>query len=165
MSDEQQPRVIQIQVRNVQRLESPDYPDAYDCELFHPTLQEWIPFTATHDDIEPFGVAVYDHIKTTTSLPELPVRVIPPPRQPIVDASKVHMMRVMRAQGMWSAVKQALARAPEDVREDWDAASRIRRDEPFLAAFVQQLGFTNAQVDQLFAAALESEFTPARDTT
>lgn len=165
MSTEPTKNVIEVRVRNITRIESPDYPDAYNCELFHPTLQEWVPFTATHNDIEPFGVAVYDHIKANTALDELPVEVLTPPKMAVVDASKVHIMRVMRAQGMWNAVKQALERAPEDVREDWEAASRIRRDEPFFATFVQQLGFTNAQVDQLFAAALESEFTPARDTT
>lgn len=79
----------------------------------------------------------------------------PAPGTPLLpeQVSKLHLIRALRAAGHWADVKAALAAADEATREDWEAASAIRRDDPLVASFADALGVSEAERDAIFIQA------------
>jgi hypothetical protein len=49
---------VDIQIRNIKKIDD----NTYDCEINHPQFG-WIPFTASKNDIEEHGRAIFDKIK------------------------------------------------------------------------------------------------------
>lgn len=73
------------------------------------------------------------------------------------ELTKLQVIRALRAAGKWDALKAALAGASEDVREDWEAANTLRRNDPLIATFASALGITEAELDTMWTAALRGE--------
>ena len=77
------------------------------------------------------------------------------PAAPVVKpttATKLKVIRTLKAQGQWDAIKTALQANP-DVEEEWLAAQGLSRNDPILMAFQATLGWSDTQVDELFKAA------------
>lgn len=66
--------------------------------------------------------------------------------------SKLQAKKALEAAGIWTAAKAVLAADP-DLQEDWDLAQELRRQSPMLLGVAATLGLTDAQLDDLFAAA------------
>ena len=76
----------------------------------------------------------------------------PPPIVP-VSVTPLQMRRALRAAGLKATVDAALASASEEVREEWEFASQVSRDNPTLGAMASALNLTSTQVDNLFILA------------
>jgi hypothetical protein len=67
--------------------------------------------------------------------------------------SPLQARKALRAANLMEAVNAWLATQPEEVREEWEYAREIERDNPTIAAACAALGLTEEQRDQLFVAA------------
>ncbi|TJV19701.1 hypothetical protein [Mesorhizobium sp.] len=105
-----------------------------DLEIDHPD-RGWIPFTASPDDPEPFGRAVYEEIK---DIPIAPY-VAPPPARQMVQKSVVQA-RIMAAGKMGDAYAVLTTNPIYFAR--WFAPDRpvVYCDDPDAVALVQALG-------------------------
>lgn len=77
------------------------------------------------------------------------------PEAPSVPAvvSKLQLVRALRIAGLWVDVKGALKSAGTIVKEDWEYASQIDRDDVLMATFAAALGLTPETMDQVFMEA------------
>lgn len=69
------------------------------------------------------------------------------------SVTPLQMRKALRASGLKATVDAALAAAPEDVREEWEYATEILRDNATLDAMAHALGKTDAEIDALFQLA------------
>lgn len=69
-------------------------------------------------------------------------------------ASPLQIRRVLRAHPQAAAIRTYFQGLAADQKEDWQFATRIRRDSPLIAGMQTALGATDAQIDNLFRAAL-----------
>jgi hypothetical protein len=83
-----------------------------------------------------------------------PDPVIPPPPEPVPQSvTKLQLRNAARALGRWEFIKGAIAAAGEDIREGWDLATEIQRDNPLVGALAQSAGWSSDEVDDLFRLA------------
>ena len=79
-------------------------------------------------------------------------------RKPRVVTMRQARLALLQA-GLLGTVNAALdataGTAGEAARIEWEYAATVERDSPLVAGFVATLGFTEAQIDGLFAAAAE----------
>ncbi|HEY6093822.1 MAG TPA: hypothetical protein VIU93_02605 [Gallionellaceae bacterium] len=73
--------------------------------------------------------------------------VLPPP-VPVLTPRQARL--ALNAAGLRAAVENAIAAAPQDVKDTWQYATEVRRDDAVLLAMAAQIGITAAQLDQLF---------------
>jgi hypothetical protein len=66
------------------------------------------------------------------------------------SVSPLQARRALRAAQLMEAVEALIADASEEVREAWEYAVEIRRDDATLAVLAAELGMTDAQLDDLF---------------
>jgi len=69
------------------------------------------------------------------------------------SVTPLQMRRALRATGLKAIVDAALAAQSEEVREEWEFASEVRRDNATLNALGQSLGKSPADLDALFQLA------------
>lgn len=83
----------------------------------------------------------------------------PPAPAPVVPASVTpwQIRRALNTTGLRSTVEAAVAASDQDVKDGWEFATEIRRDNVLLNAMASNLGMTPQQVDDLFF--LASSFT------
>ncbi len=62
---------------------------------------------------------------------------------------------VLMAQGLLAQVEEMIVSQDEATRITWEYALEFRRDDPLLNALAQNLGLTDAQIDEFFFAASE----------
>jgi hypothetical protein len=77
----------------------------------------------------------------------------PEPSLVPVSVSPWQIRRALNQLGLRASVEQAVAAADQDVKDGWEFATEFRRDNPLVAAFGQQLGITEEELDQLFILA------------
>lgn len=65
----------------------------------------------------------------------------------------LQMRKALRQSGLKSAADAYLATLDEEVQEEWEYASTIRRDNPFIEGARIALGLTEEQADDLFRLA------------
>lgn len=70
-----------------------------------------------------------------------------------VSVTPLQMRRALRATGLKATVDAALAAQSEEVREEWEFASEVRRDNATLNALGNDLGKSPADLDSLFQLA------------
>lgn len=70
-----------------------------------------------------------------------------------VSVTPLQARRALRAAELLPAFAVALAAADDETREAWEYATEIRRDNPLVADFADELGLTEEQVDDLFRLA------------
>lgn len=76
--------------------------------------------------------------------------------QPVpASCTPLQMRRALNAAGLRSSVEAAVADSPQDVKDAWDFASIILRDDPIIAGMAAALGKSSADVDALFIAAAQ----------
>jgi len=81
-----------------------------------------------------------------------------PPPEPVSapvpqSVTPLQMRRALRATGLKATVDAALAAASDEVREEWEYATEILRDNATLEAMGHALGKTDAEIDALFQLA------------
>lgn len=70
-----------------------------------------------------------------------------------VEVTPLQMRRALNTAGLRSAVEAAVGAAAQDVRDAWEFASVIRRDDSLLAGVAAYLGKTSVEIDDLFRLA------------
>lgn len=70
------------------------------------------------------------------------------------STSKLGLIRAFKEQGAWASVKAMIA-ADDDVQEEWDAATEIRRADPITQGMIAAMHLTDEQVDALLIRANE----------
>jgi hypothetical protein len=127
-----------------------------DCEIEHP-VYGWIPFTASPDDVEEHGRAIYD-----AALAMGPADYIPPPAptlEEILAAARASASLTCRefflgldAMGMYDTVMGILddPDVPRAVKIELETATSFERMWPTLVQMAVAMGVTDAQLDKLF---------------
>ncbi len=69
------------------------------------------------------------------------------------SVTPLQMRKALRATGLKATVDAALSSSPEAVREEWEYATEILRDNATLAALAAALGKSDADLDALFQVA------------
>lgn len=69
------------------------------------------------------------------------------------SVTPLQMRRALRLTGLKATVDAALATQPEEVREEWEYATEILRDNATLDGMAHALGKTDAEIDALFQLA------------
>jgi len=73
---------------------------------------------------------------------------------PIPDIVSARQARLALLQGgILASVEAMIAQQDEATRIAWEYATEFRRSDPLLAALAQNLGLSEAQIDQFFATA------------
>jgi len=103
--------------------------------------------TRTETDETIIATLVRKGWEVYTPEPVVEVPVVPQSVTPL------QMRKALRAAGLKSAVDAALAAQSEELREEWEFASEVRRDNATLTAFAASLGQTSADLDALFQLA------------
>lgn len=67
--------------------------------------------------------------------------------------TKLQFVRALRAAGNWGGVKQSLAQASLEIKEDWDFVHILNRSDEVIAMFADALSLTETDVDDLFVDA------------
>lgn len=70
------------------------------------------------------------------------------------SATPLQIRRVLRAHPQAAAIRTYFQGLTADEKEDWQFASRIRRDNALIAGMQTTLGATDTQIDNLFRAAI-----------
>jgi len=66
---------------------------------------------------------------------------------------KGQFVRALRGAGKWSAARTEIARMSVSAKEDWEFASRVRRNDTVTLALITALALSTEEVDALFASA------------
>lgn len=83
-------------------------------------------------------------------LPEPEAPNTPAPQAVPSYLTPLQARKVLRAVGLKEQVDALLAQAPEEVREEWEFALQIERQNPTLLSMAEALALTSEQLDQLF---------------
>jgi len=131
---------------------------AIDCEIEHP-VYGWIPFTADPNDVEPLGAGVFNAAKSSAA-----AYVAPPPPDPAEAlAAERAAMYCSRLQGrlvLGEATCDALDAIAADTATPWAMRQTInnaiewRRTSQAMTELGYLLGYTDAQMDDLFRLAM-----------
>lgn len=79
---------------------------------------------------------------------------IPQTSQPVPDAVSPRQIRLALNQlGLRAMVEQAVASGSQDLRDWWEYALDIERDNALVVGMAQQLGITEQQINDLFRLA------------
>jgi hypothetical protein len=80
-------------------------------------------------------------------MPLLDLNPVPPVVTPL------QARRALRAAGLTALVADWLEEADEEVREAWDYAVEVRRDDAILAGAAASIGLSSGDLDELFRLA------------
>lgn len=84
-----------------------------------------------------------------------------PPAAAVAIVTRRQALRVLHDAGLLDDIDAAIDALPEPARTaariDWEAATEFRRDFPLVLQLGASLGLTDAQLDDLFAAAAAIE--------
>lgn len=121
-----------------------------NCEINHPKLG-WIPFTASPDDPEPSGRAIY----ALVSKGEVGDYVPPPPEpEVIVDRVTARQFKMqLEKDGLLSSVEAWVGQQTKLVQIAYQNSGTFVRTEPMMQAGFAALDFKPAQIDAFFKAA------------
>lgn len=78
------------------------------------------------------------------------VVVVPVPQ----TITPLQARRALRAAGLLAAVNAFIAGQSEEIQEAWEYCVEMRRDDPLISGAQAALGLTDAQMDDLFRAAV-----------
>lgn len=129
-----------------------------DCEINHPTFG-WIPFTVDPADTGArFDVAALDaQIRAAGGIaayvPPSPAELLAAERAGMV-CSRFQAKAALAAAGLLAAAETAVAAADPVAQLAWAEAVEFRRTSPTIVALSVAIGLTEAQVDDLFRAAM-----------
>jgi len=85
------------------------------------------------------------------SPPAPPQEEIPSPVPEAVTPLQIR--RALNTAGLRATVEAAVQSADQDVKDAWDFALEVRRDNALLTGMAAQLGMTSEQIDDLFRLA------------
>lgn len=121
-----------------------------DVEINHPVLG-WVPFTASPDDPEEFGRAVFEKLNAG----DVAAYVAPPPEpEPIPDRVTARQFKLqLLADGLLETVEAWVASQGKAIQLAYDNSGTFARDEAMLQSGFQALKFPPEQIDAFFSAA------------
>lgn len=125
---------------------------AIDCEI-QLSSGEWLPFTASADDAEKHGRDVFAAIIESGNVADY---IEPEPQpEPVPQTLTARQARLaLHGIGKLSDVPAAIAALPEPQKTnaeiEWEYATHIERNNPFVAVLASALQLTDMQVNQLF---------------
>lgn len=121
-----------------------------DVEINHP-VHGWIPFTASPDDPEELGRAIYEAASEGDVEPYVPPEPEPEPLPDRVTARQFKLQ--LLSAGLIDQVEGWVATQSRAVQIAYANSGTFVRDEPMMKAGFQALGFTPEEGDAFFAAA------------
>lgn len=123
-----------------------------DMEIEHPTYG-WLPFTASPDDVEEYGRAIYQEAKEG-KLGDIAPYVEPEPLpEPKVNAVTIRQARLqLLDMGLLDNV-EAIISENKAWQVEWEYATEVRREDPIIGAMVEALILTEEQLDEFFKQA------------
>lgn len=65
----------------------------------------------------------------------------------------LQMRKALRAAGLKPIIDAAMTKAPDEVREEWEYATVVLRDNATLEALAKSIGKTDEELDELFRLA------------
>lgn len=124
---------------------------AIEMEIDHPTFG-WVPFTATPEDVEPQGRALFEAAK------DIAAPYIAPPPEPVVlpPLTRRQLLLGLLAIGITGADVEAQIGLIEDPQEraaamiEWQSAGLYNRDHPLVADLALAFDLPEGQVDDLW---------------
>ena len=120
-----------------------------DCEINHPNFG-WIPFTASDDDVEELGKAVFAAAKKGDVAPYVePDPVVYVPERITARQFKLQL----EISGLTSTVEGWVSQQTKLVQIAYANSGTFVRSEPMMVAGFAALGFSEAEGDAFFLAA------------
>ena len=119
------------------------------------TADAIIALTAFRFDGETYSVAQWNVSIGDEPTPEqlADIAAMPEPARVPDEVTDLQFRLALNAEGLRDAAESYVAAAAWDVRDWWDRATHIRRDDARLNAAVKALGKTDADRDALFTLA------------
>lgn len=77
-----------------------------------------------------------------------------PPAPVPQSAGPIQLRRVLRSHAQAAAIRSYFQSLTADQKEDWQLLRQVRRDHPLILGMQSALGATDAQIDNLFRAAV-----------
>jgi hypothetical protein len=118
-----------------------------DLEINHPQLG-WMPYTASSDDPEEYGRALFAEASAGEVAPYVPL----PPAIPDRVTARQFKLQLLAA-GLLDQVEAWIASQSQAVQIAYNNSGTFVRDEPMMQAGFAALGFTPEQIDAFFTAA------------
>jgi hypothetical protein len=126
-----------------------------DMEISHP-MYGWIPFTATPDDVEELGRVLYADaingvlgpIAAYVAPPEPTAAEILEQKRASASLTRREFFLGLDAMGIYDVVINATL--PRAAKIELDTATAFERNWPTLIEMAVSLGFTDADLDNLF---------------
>ena len=109
---------------------------AIDCEIDHPD-HGWIPFTASPDDSEEHGRALFDEIEAKGGV--APYEPPPPPADEQLAAEARTKRNQLLADSDWTQLPDARNAMGTDKAAEWDAYRQALRDITEQAGFPREI--------------------------
>ena len=121
-----------------------------DCEVNHPKFG-WIWFTASPDDVEDAGKALYAEVAKGEVGEYVPP---PPPTEIIPDRVTARQFKMqLEKDGLTSSVEGWVSQQTKLVQIAYANSGTFVRSEPMMVAGFAALGFSEAEGDAFFTAA------------
>ena len=148
---------------NLQYAKDPKWANAeqtmIDLTIKWDAIDEELPFTASPDDSEVHGRAIYE-AALAGQFGAIAAYVAPPPPEPVIpqQVTRAQGKVVLIQMGLWQPVLDYVAAISDPVQK---AVAEValhdtqfwQRNSPFLNTAAQALGITSEQMDQLFIQA------------
>jgi hypothetical protein len=128
-----------------------------DCEIEHPVFS-WIPFTANPDDVDPIGADVFNAAQSNAAAYVAPV--IDPAEALAAERAAMSCSRLQGRLVLGEATCTALDAIANDDLTPWAMRQTInnaiewRRTSQAMTELGYLLGYTDAQMDDLFRLAM-----------
>lgn len=125
---------------------------AINCEI-QLSSGEWLPFTASSNDTEQHGRDVFAAIIESGNVADyIEPEPLPEPVPQKLTARQARL--ALHSIGKLADVPAAIAALPEPQKTnaeiEWEYATYIERNNPFVAVLASALQLTDEQIDQLF---------------
>lgn len=126
-----------------------------NCEIQFENSEQWLPFSASIDDVEEHGRMVFEAIQNGDTVVVADYVPPPAPEPQIPNSITARQARLaLHSIGQLANVQTAIASLPAGEKEvaeiEWEYASSIERNHSFVDSLAGALGLTETEIDELF---------------
>lgn len=155
-----------MRLRNVSRNRFSDATGSLDLEFENGG--EWIPITISPKDTTPLNARLLVEVQRqrargTLTIADYQPQELPSAEEALTDwrararCSRFQAKAALHNAGLLTAADAAVAAADDLTKMAWADATEFRRNSPTIAAIGAALGLADAEIDDLFNAAIQIE--------